>query len=57
MRIPPVLTRPVQVLKGLVDAGMCGRKSGKGMFVYAEGTKDRPVNQVGISWKSILDFF
>ena len=23
---------------------MCGRKSGKGMFVYAKDTKDRPVN-------------
>ena len=31
--------------KGLVDANMMGRKSGKGMFVYAEGSKDRPVNQ------------
>merc|ERR1719400_1563972 len=38
-----------EVLKGLVDAGMCGRKSGKGMFVYAEGTKDRPVNQDGLN--------
>ena len=34
-----------EVLKGLVDANMMGRKSGKGMFVYAEGSKDRPVNQ------------
>jgi len=38
-----------EVLKGLVDAGMCGRKSGKGMFVYAEGTKERPVNQDGLN--------
>merc|ERR1712012_146415 len=34
-----------ELLKGLVDANMMGRKSGKGMFVYAEGSKDRPVNQ------------
>merc|ERR1712062_609117 len=34
-----------EVLKGLVDANMMGRKSKKGMFVYAEGSKDRPVNQ------------
>ena len=34
-----------EVLEGLVDANMMGRKSGKGMFVYAEGSKDRPVNQ------------
>jgi len=34
-----------EVLKGLVAANMCGRKSQKGMYVYAEGTKDRPMNQ------------
>jgi 3-hydroxyacyl-CoA dehydrogenase len=34
-----------QVLKELVAAGMCGRKSDKGMYVYAKGQKDRPVNQ------------
>lgn len=33
-----------EVLKDLVGANMCGRKSGKGMFVYAKDTKDRPVN-------------
>ena len=33
-----------EVLKGLVGANMCGRKSGKGMFVYAKGSKERPVN-------------
>jgi hypothetical protein len=38
-----------QVLKGLVAAGMCGRKSDKGMFVYAKGQKDRPVNQEGLN--------
>jgi hypothetical protein len=25
---------------------MCGRKSGKGMYVYAKDSKDRPMNQV-----------
>merc|ERR1711990_528395 len=34
-----------ELLKDLVEANMCGRKSGKGMFVYAEGSKERPVNQ------------
>jgi len=38
-----------EVLKGLVEANMCGRKSGKGMFVYAEGSKDRPVNQEALN--------
>jgi len=38
-----------EVLKGLVDANMCGRKSGKGMFVYAEGSKERPVNQEALN--------
>jgi len=36
------------LLKDLVDANMCGRKSGKGMFVYSEDTKDRPVNDAAI---------
>merc|ERR1719158_307139 len=40
-----VAAHVAEVLKGLVDANMCGRKSGKGMFVYAEGSKERPVNQ------------
>jgi len=38
-----------EVLKSLVDAGMMGRKSKKGLFVYADGSKDRPVNQEGIN--------
>jgi len=37
-----------EVLKGLVAANMMGRKSQKGMYVYAEGTKDRPMNQEGL---------
>jgi hypothetical protein len=38
-----------QVLKELVAAGMCGRKTDKGMFVYAKGQKDRPLNQEGLN--------
>jgi len=38
-----------QLLKDLVAANMCGRKSGKGMFVYAKDSKDRPVNQEATS--------
>lgn len=37
-----------ELLKALVAANMCGRKSGKGMFVYAEGSKERPINQEAI---------
>jgi len=37
-----------QVLKDLVEANMMGRKSKKGLFVYADGSKDRPVNQEGL---------
>lgn len=33
------------LLKDLVAANMCGRKSGKGMYVYAKDSKDRPMNQ------------
>merc|ERR1719225_1015304 len=33
------------VLKGLVDNNCMGRKSKKGLFVYADGSKDRPLNQ------------
>merc|ERR1712200_389797 len=33
-----------ELLKDLVEANMCGRKSGKGMFVYSKDSKDRPVN-------------
>jgi len=33
------------VLKGLVENNCMGRKSKKGLFVYADGSKDRPLNQ------------
>merc|ERR1712117_300112 len=38
-----------EVLKGLVEANCMGRKSKKGLFVYADGSKDRPVNQEGMN--------
>jgi len=38
-----------EVLKGLVEAKMMGRKSEKGLFVYAKGSKERPVNQEGLN--------
>merc|ERR1740131_486680 len=38
-----------EVLKALVDANMMGRKSKKGLFVYADGSKDRPMNQEGLN--------
>merc|ERR1712168_954876 len=38
-----------EVLKGLVEANFCGRKTKKGLFVYADGTKDRPVNQEALN--------
>jgi len=38
-----------EVLKGLVDANCMGRKSKKGLFVYADGSKDRPVNNEGMN--------
>jgi len=38
-----------EVLKGLVDAKMMGRKSEKGLFVYAKGSKERPVNEEGMN--------
>merc|ERR1719158_1239026 len=38
-----------QVLKDLVAANMMGRKSEKGLFVYAKGSKERPVNQEGLN--------
>merc|ERR1719206_1321583 len=38
-----------EVLKGLVAANMMGRKSEKGLFVYAKGSKERPVNQEGLN--------
>ena len=33
------------VLKGLVENNCMGRKTKKGLFVYADGSKDRPLNQ------------
>jgi len=38
-----------EVLKGLVAANCMGRKSKKGLFVYADGSKDRPVNTEGLN--------
>merc|ERR1719288_461710 len=38
-----------ELLKALVNAKMMGRKSDKGLFVYAKGSKDRPVNQEGMN--------
>merc|ERR1711994_447331 len=38
-----------EVLKSLVAANCMGRKSKKGLFVYADGSKDRPVNQEGLN--------
>merc|ERR1712126_780197 len=34
-----------ELLKDLVSANMCGRKSKKGLFVYSKDSKDRPVNE------------
>jgi len=37
-----------EVLQDLVALNQCGRKSGKGMFVYAKGSKERPINEEAI---------
>jgi len=37
------------LLQDFVNAGMCGRKSGKGIFVYAKDSKERPVNDAGMA--------
>jgi len=37
------------LLQDFVNAGMCGRKSGKGIFVYSKDSKDRPVNAEGMA--------
>merc|ERR1711953_165870 len=34
-----------EVLKSMVEANCMGRKSKKGLFVYADDSKDRPLNQ------------
>merc|ERR1712110_982870 len=39
----------IDVAAHVAEANMCGRKSGKGMFVYAEGSKERPVNQEALN--------
>jgi len=38
-----------EVLKGLVAANSMGRKSKKGLFVYADGSKERPLNEEGMN--------
>merc|ERR1712168_411684 len=38
-----------EVLKGLVEAKCMGRKSKEGLFVYADGSKDRPINNEGMN--------
>ena len=34
----------LEAMKELVDAGCLGKKTGKGMYVYKKGSKDKPEN-------------
>ncbi|UYV72665.1 HADHA [Cordylochernes scorpioides] len=38
----------IRILQDMVGAGYLGRKSGKGVFIYKAGEKDRPVNQAAL---------
>lgn len=38
----------LNIMQDMVKAGFMGRKSGKGIYVYEKGTKNRDVNQEAI---------
>jgi len=46
---PRLMGGDPMVLQDFVNAGFCGRKTGKGIFVYSKDTKDRPVNDAGLA--------